>query len=172
MKKILARINWRQIIIHALAFWFFMYSFETFTLLFFNHLVDVLQQSSSVEASMHSGKITSAELTNFLLSVNAAPLIGILTAFVISLLLSIKQKWFWLNSILTLLLVLFCLKYKLTGWEYIKDYCKYPGQQFNNIHVKLWVNGLLLFIPGILFFTLPVFNRFIRNGINKTSLPV
>lgn len=172
MKKILARINWRQIIIHALAFWFFMYSFETFTLLFFKDLVKLVLQNSNVEEAIRNKNISVNEVVDLQIFLSIAPLAGLLTAFVISLLLSIKQKWFWPNSILTLLLVLFCLKFKLTGWEYIRDYCTYPGRQFSNITVEILVNGLLLFIPGILLFTLPVFNRFIRSGINKTSLQV
>jgi hypothetical protein len=39
-KKLIARLNWRQVVVHCLAAWFFMYSFQTLSFLQYTSLID------------------------------------------------------------------------------------------------------------------------------------
>jgi hypothetical protein len=99
--------------------------------------------------------------------------VGLLVAFIISLSISVKSKWFWLNSLIVFLLSYVLTRFDLNGWHYLKFLFLAPGQYFDSY--STWnslANGLPMLTIGVLLFFLKLTNRFIINGtlINSKSL--
>lgn len=67
MKHFISRINWRQILVHAIASWFFMYAFRTFSYLFHLKILNAaLLSNGSLEKMMAEKGITTGDLSSFL----------------------------------------------------------------------------------------------------------
>lgn len=163
IKDSTARINWRQIVIHMLAFLFFMYAFEALIYLFHLDTINTARASGFNTKDLSKEQvITTDDLYLLLVWKSLSGSVGLLTAFVISIILSIKRRWFWFNSFLSFLLVLFLLK--LPFWDYTKQLFYYPGQLFSNSLLKFLTNCILLLLIGLLFFFLKPINRFISGS--------
>lgn len=158
MKHFMARINWKQVLVYTIAIWFVTYAFETLSYLF--HLKTInAARLHGVNAFEKSG-VTPGDLSLFLIWKTFAGAIGWLTAFFISLVLSIKRGWFWLNSLLSLAFALMLLRIHL--WEYVKTVFYFPGRLASNLSIEFLINGVLLLSIGLLIFFSQAINRFIR----------
>ncbi len=156
MKIFLARINWRQVLVHAVAFWFVSHAFETLYYLFDLKIVDAAKSSEmNMKEMLQEQGITIEELQMFLVCKSLSGSIGLLFAFFLSLLMSIRRKWFWLNSLLSLVLTI--LLFRAHVWYYTKYLFYYPGRLFSNSIIELLINGILLLAIGLLlFFSKPI----------------
>jgi hypothetical protein len=163
-QKFIARLNWRQVIIHFIAFWFFSYSFLTFSYLHNRTLIEVARNSKAPIsiATFIDNKISGKDLSNFLLWNNLAPLAGLLISFFIALMISKKHHWFWLNSMLAFIACYFLWSNDLLGWNYLSPAFLKPGKVFKNITLEFFSNGLLLLIVGLLVLYLKPVTEFIE----------
>ena len=150
---------------HFVAFWFFIHAFQTFSYLYFTKLIDIFRQSNGhfTTQTLIDNKIESSDMTYFLLWSSLSGFIGLFVAFIISLIISIKRHWFWVNSLLTFVLTYILFRFDILGWIYFKRFFWYLGQRFSNMTIEFLFNGILLLIIGILIFFLRRTNKFIEN---------
>jgi hypothetical protein len=93
--------------------------------------------------------------------------LGYLIAFLITLLISKKKKFYWLNSILSLVIFWTLSQYDLTGWNYLKNIFLLPGEIANGIWYYL-INGFLMISLGIAL--LFIANKIVDNAKKATNL--
>jgi hypothetical protein len=122
LQTFISKLNWRQVLIHFVAFWFFIYAFQTLSYLYNIKLVDVLRYSHghpSNETYINNG-ITASDLSYFALRTSASGIAGLLAAFVISLIISLKRRWFWVNTLMAFILTYLLYEFNLSGWRFLK----------------------------------------------------
>ena len=171
LHKFIARLNWRQVVIHFIATWFFMYSFQTLAVLYDTNLVDIFRQTGkgNLTKAFNENKISASDLTYFTIWTSFSNTIGLLVGFGISLTISIKRKWFWFNSFLVFVLLYLLSWFNLLGWTYLKKIFITPGEVFDNTTLEFLTNGLLLLTLGLLTFFLAKTNKFIAIGIRTIA---
>ena len=163
------KLNWRQMLMHFVATWFFIYSFRQLAFL------TNVKKYQAVQILIYSGEskfseflkhtnFTFAQVITYFFYANDAWLIGLLVAFVISLIIAKRWKWFWVNSLIVLLVVFTLKRLDFLGWSYLKEIFLEPGHLFHNTALYLLVNGLVLLALGIFVFFYGPFNNFIDNN--------
>ncbi|HVW97435.1 MAG TPA: hypothetical protein VHA56_15790 [Mucilaginibacter sp.] len=146
MRSFLSKLNVKLMVIHFVAFWLFIYGFQTLAYLYdFNFLIYL-----PVEA-----RINDVPRTNFDMKVvTQTGLIGALVAYIFSWHISLKRNWFWLNSVLIFVLIYVLKIYDLLGWSKLQKVFLLPGQIFRlntrtfyitNAAVMLGLGSFLLF---------------------------
>ena len=171
LRKFLRRLNWRQVAIHFIATWFFMYSFQTLAALHNTDLIDIVRQSSQEDITKALSESTTSayQLVYFNLWTGIGNTVGLLVAFIISLSLSIRRKWFWFNSFIVLLVAYVLSWFGLLGWTYLKIIFLTPGEIFSNTTLQFLTNGILLLSLGLLTFFMSQSNKFITAGNRATT---
>lgn len=165
MKYFISRINWRQILVHTIAFWFFMYAFETLSYLFHLKILNAaLSSNADLEKMMAEKGITTEDLSLFLFWKSISGTIGLFAALLLSLFLSVKRSWFWLNSLLAFALIFLLHWFHVTGWDYLKSIFYYLGSLFANTLFKFLIDGTILLVPGLFLFFSKSITRFITSG--------
>lgn len=166
----ISRLNWRHILIHFVAAWFFMYAFQTLATLHDIKLVDIFRQSDAgnIRNNLELNGRTVSDLSYFKLWNGIGKTPGLLIAFIISLIISIRKKWFWFNSFIVLMLMYILSWFGLTGWKYLKRIFLKPGDFFENTTFEFLINGLILLTLGLLTFFLHHTNKFIVTGSKMT----
>lgn len=163
-QKIISKLNWRQIVIHFVAFWFLIYAFQTFSYLFFTNLIDNIRQNNGEFSKNYFDSDSNTEnVTYFLIWTTYSGFIGILTAFIISIVMTLKRNWFWINSLIVFILTFILHRFDLLGWTFIKPVFYYIGQLLNDTTKEFWVNGIILLIIGLSIFFSNVSIKFIEN---------
>jgi hypothetical protein len=164
-QNFISKLNWRQILTHFLAFWFFIHAFDTLSYLYNTRLLDIVRHSNSQDFKQNfiDNYVSAADLTYFVFWTNISGFIGLIVAFVISVAISIKRNWFWLNSLIVLVVTYVLYRVDLLGWSYLKKFFWRFGQTFSDIKVEFIVNGALLLMIGLLIFFLKRPNTFIES---------
>jgi hypothetical protein len=155
----ISKFNWRQVLLHFVAFWFFIHAFQTLSYLYDTKLIDTVRQSNGQDTDkilVDSGT-TATEVAYFLLWIGVSGLIGLVVAFIISLIISIKRHWFWINALIAFILTYILYRFDLLGWIYLKPFFWYLGQKFSNSTIEFLVNGIILLTIGLLIFFLQAF---------------
>lgn len=141
MESFFPKLNVKLLIIHFIAFWLFIYAFQTLSFLYdFNFLLFL-----PVEA-----RLNDANRVNFDMKIVAqAGLLGAIVAYVISWRISLKRNWFWLNSVLIFVLIYVLKLYDLLGWNKLQKVFLLPGQIFRlNTRTFYVTNGLIMLAIG------------------------
>jgi hypothetical protein len=134
MASFVSKFNVRLLVIHFVAFWLFIYGFQTLAYLYdFNFLIFL-----PVEA-----RLNDVPRTNFDMKVVAqAGLVGAIVAYLISWRISLKRNWFWLNSTLIFVLIYVLKLYDLLGWGQLQKALLLPGHIFRlNTRTYYITNG-------------------------------
>ena len=163
LQKFISRLNWRQIVIHFVSSSFFVYAFKTLAYLYDTKFLDHLRrykQGYKIEG-VDNIHYSSTDFITFLRVPLYSAMAGLLVAFLISLLISIRQKWSWFNSLITFLLTYFLYRFDLLGWDYLNKIFLSFGQLFSNTFVEFLLNGTLMLTIGVLLFFLRPLMRFI-----------
>jgi len=134
LQKFIERLNWRQVVVHFIATWFFMYSFQTLAVLHNINLINIIRQSNkdNLTERLNENGTAASDLVYFTLWTGIGNTIGLLVAFIISLTISIRRNWFWFNSLIVLILAYTLSWFDLLGWIYFKSIFLTPGEIFNN----------------------------------------
>ena len=166
LHNFIERINWRQILMHFFAFWFFIYAAQTLSFLYNTNLLDTVRNTKGelTTKALNDSGTTASDLVDYVLWTTISGFIGLLVAFIISLLISIKRHWFWVNSLIAFIVTYILYRYDLLGWTYLKQIFWYVGQKLNNTTVEFLFNGITLLIIGLLIFLLKRPNQFIENN--------
>jgi hypothetical protein len=168
--KTFHKINWRQIVIHFIGFWFFIYSFQCFAYLMDIEVSSVLMEADAATRMtiMLQTNIDIERVNSLLKLVGIIRSIGILFAFMISLIISNKEKWFWGNSVIVFLIALLS-GFNLLGWSWLKNIFLTPGQIFENNPVLYFsINSAVLFLLGCFTFFSGKAIRFINKKVQPS----
>jgi hypothetical protein len=170
-KSLLSKLNWRQILIHFLAFWFFIYAFKMLSYLYDTRLVDIARQSDSRDLNQEliDNNISSAQFVNFTIWTETSSFIGLLTAFVISLAISTRKNWHWLNTVIAFIIGNVLLRFNLLGWTFLQRSLWRTGRVFGDMKTEFLVNGILLLTIGLLIFFSKRSSGFIEKGLRSTG---
>lgn len=163
-RNFIAKINWRQILIHSIAFWFFIHAFQTLSYLYDTRIVDIVRQSKKpfqIETFVDNN-IATADFFDFVYWTSVSGVVGLLGAFIISLSISIKRHWFLINSLFAFLLIYILYWFDLLGWNWLKPFFWYLGRKFNDSASEFIFNGTFLLMIGLFIFFLKQPNRFIE----------
>lgn len=151
VRDFIRKLNWRHILVHFVAFWFFIYAFQTLSYL---HDPDGIKQLSDKNTQAHG-------LTNLELWENISGQAGLVVGFIISITISIKRHWFWINSFIAFVLIYFLFKFNLLGWPHLKNFFWSLGRKLNPSSIEFLFNGIVLLTIGLLIFFLKGLNRFV-----------
>ena len=161
LSQFVSKLNWRLMLVHLIACWFFIYASMELAALYdiniFKELKDI--RSNAVQRRIFYDAIW----------VSLGEDAGVLTAFIISLVLSIKHRWYWLNSVIVLLVGFFLNRFDLFGWQFLKHIFLKPGLLFKSYIGYYLTNGLIMLTIGLLLFFLKWSVRFI-NGERLSAL--
>jgi hypothetical protein len=89
---------------------------------------------------------------NFFMITGVSKFIGLLVAFIISLGISLYRKWFWLNSVLVLLITYTLFRLDFLLWDYLKVIFRFIGGFMPNVILDFLVDGLVMLFLGLLIF--------------------
>ena len=162
----ISRLSWRQILLHSIAFWFFIHAFETFSYLKDTKLIELYRHSNEqiTETTLEKNGMSVSNMSDLLIGASVAGFIGLGVSFIISLAISIKRHWLWVNSMIALLIMFIPVRFGYLHWHYLKEIFWAPGQIFNNTKIEFILNGIILLTIGLLIFFWRLSNRFIRNN--------
>lgn len=152
MKTIL-KINWRHIIIHFLAISFISSGFTKFSVFFHMPLFEMM-------ASGDYGSLSQEEFlqmrVDFLMTTAMIAAISKIGSLTLCVIISLKRKWFWLNSVTAFILLL--VMDNVAGISVLGIL---PANFVENIFVECLIIGSALTIVGLLLLFLKPVSRFI-----------
>ena len=161
------RLNWRQILIHFLASCSFTISFKYLLFLYDIRLFKIIQENDSINLQLTAIKrqnIGITEIMNYVFFSTSYWLWAVLLAFLISLFISLRKHWFWVNSMLSFIGVVIIYKNPLER--------RPPERDLNTIYHNLMPLSVGYCIAiGILFLAIGLwmfFSRSINNFIAST----
>ena len=166
LNNFISRLSWRQILLHSIAFWFFIHAFETFSYLRDTKLIELYRHSNDqiTETTLEKNGMSVSNMSDLLIGASVAGFIGLCVAFIISLAISIKRHWLWVNSMIALLIMFIPVRFGYLHWHYLKEIFWFPGLIFSNTKIEFIINGIILLTIGLLIFFWRLSNRFIRNN--------
>lgn len=141
MQSLLSKLNVKLMVIHFVAFWLFIYGFQTLAFLYdFKFLIYL-----PVEA-----RINDVPRTNFDMKVVAQmALVGAIVAYIISWRISLKRGWFWLNATIVFVVIYILQLNNLLGWRILQKGFLLPGQIFRlNTRTFYVTNGGIMLALG------------------------
>lgn len=161
----ISRLNWRQILLHLIASIFFVHSFHSFSYLYDVNITNILQHSygQPAEKIFAENKINILQLNYYSLWTGISGFIGLFVAFLVSLTISLRRHWFWLNSLIVLLLGYALYRLDLLSMNYVTQFRWYVAQKVNNSIAVFLIAGLILLLAGLLIFFLQKTNKFIAS---------
>lgn len=158
----LSKLNWRLILIHFIACWLFMYAFAELMVLHDFRFKMSLRDISLAKAQVLPGD--SERFMEAALWANLSYIIGLLAALIISLIVSYKKHWYWLNSLLAYGFVFELRRFHLSGWQYLRAIFLTPGKLFSDdTQLYYLANGLVMLILGLLLFFSKISIHFISS---------
>ena len=161
MRNIFNKLNWKIILIHLLGFFFTFHSFKTFAFLYQIKFVEVNRdflksdQVATLETytkRLRENDISSDEFANIFLIKRLLSFAGILIALTMSLLITLKQKFVWINSLVVSLISFIIFYFQFSWFEFLNKYLWILGKLFENIKIEFLFNGTLFFTLGIFVF--------------------
>lgn len=170
LQKYLSWVNWRQLLVHFIAGVFFVHAFTAFS-----YLTDtrfIVAYRSSYEAAMNTlaaNGVTVFDITNYSIWIAVSGFIGSLAAFVISLIVSIKKGWFWLNPVIVLIATYIINRFTSLGKQLLIPFDWLISSTTGNPILQVATKGALLLSIGIFIFFYPRFTRFIEKGLPEPA---
>jgi hypothetical protein len=161
MKSFFSKLNTRQLIIHFIASWFFIYAFDT--------LFSLYDYSFQYQSSSYLVSITAQQRYNTdILIVNEFGTLGLIIAYIISWWISSKHNWFWANSVIVLLIAFFLKGQDYLGWGMFKEIFLVPGKIFDlNSRGYLITNGVVMLAIGLFLLLKKQVINYIDKGVKR-----
>jgi hypothetical protein len=162
----ISRINWRQLLVHFIAGVFFVYAFTTFSYLYDTRFV-VAYRIGYVEAGsiFTAHGVTIPDLMNFAFLVTVSGILGSLAAFIISMKISLKRGWFWVNPVIILTATYILSKFTSLTARLPKPIHGLISLATGDPILETAIYGVLLLAVGTFIFFYPRLNRFIEKGL-------
>lgn len=157
MKSILSSFNARLLLIHFVAFWFFMYGFQMISFL---HDYDFLY-------SQHTLLLNSPGRFDYdMVIIEQSGSFGLIAAYITSFFISSKQGWHWINSALVFIVAFLLENFVLLHW--VKFHNNYLSQG-GLFHVFSKWGHLALGIALLSFGVLLIISKKVIKYINGNS---
>ena len=159
IKSFFSQLNPRQLVIHFVAFWFFIYALDT--------LASIYDYQFLYKPEAYLTQMVNRDrFNNDILIINLFGTFGLLVAYVISWRISVKYNWFWANAVIVFLLEFFLKSHDYLGWAVLKTFFLQPGTLLGENSIPcIIVNGLIMLSLGSLL----LFNKkvilYIDNGV-------
>lgn len=163
MKAFIIKLNYRQLVLHAIAAWFIVLAFKNLVFLLDTDILMVMSQSTKEDLIVNLTNkgliIRSLRFFNYRdMYIPAA----LLLSFTISLAITIKHHWGLINPVIVIAFVYWlCIHNSMdTIWL--------PNAELYRNHVVLVcaLKGSILLAAGLLLFFLPGINRYINRDGN------
>jgi len=173
MKTLLRKLSWRLIVIHFLAIWLFMDAFRAFAILYDYNFLRVIEKAYTIHWTLkeitpiaHIYPDLGIRLEGDDMRLHLLTVIGLFGAFLLSLAITLKMKWFWLNSVIAFIAAFLILKYyrSIPGKYDLIHYIGYIKYIFPDKLNSIWEFGAtaaIALILGILLLFSPIIIRFI-----------
>lgn len=160
----LRKLNYIQIIVHFVAFYFFMFSFQTFSYLFNISQIEKIEKYGikNVIKNHDEYGISIEDIAYFSFWPGIACLLGIICAFIISSIISKNKNWSVLNSLIVLIISYSLYRLDFLGWDYFCPFLAI-GRFADNYRLNFIISGLFLMIVGLVIFFSKWTNRLIEN---------
>jgi len=144
----MSKLNWRLILIHFVACWFFIHAFKV---LFSLHDHEFLM---GVIANRNTGGLNAGRLANDIHWLNLAGYAGLIAGCLLSVLISLKKHWFLANTLIVFVIAFVLEKYELLGWNSLQSVFTSPGDLLNlpSPWYFLLNGGIMVAIGLVLFF--------------------
>ncbi|MDB5007208.1 MAG: hypothetical protein JWQ84_163 [Mucilaginibacter sp.] len=159
MRSFLLKLNVRQLIIHFIASWLFIYAFYTLTSLYdYSFLYN--------DAAMPSRMIFKQRFANDMFILRQGGNLGLIIAYFIMWKLAVKRNWFWVNSVIVFLVTFALYNFNLLGWKSVMWVFLYPGQVVfkESSLASIIVNGIVMLTLGCFLFFKKQISAFIDRG--------
>ena len=162
--RFIDRINWRQILLHLIGTLFFILAFRQFARLTDTNFIDIIGKYGVKNGTKYLWTISNnmpQRITDMAIWIYLSTFIGMLTAFIVSIFMTIKYKGFWLNSLFVLLFALIFFQFVLLNNQFgflnnriLKIILFSFGSLFADLGYKYCfiANGTILFLLGIFIF--------------------
>jgi len=157
-----SKLNWRLIFVHFIATWFIYHALWQFSYLSDYPLLEKIGHLDYTG----SGKETVQRMSMLTVMTVVFRFAGIFIGFGISLWLSLKNKWNWINSVIVLLISSACFFLDRFYYSSIRFIFDLPGRVFKSDWDIIVTNGLIMLIIGMVIFLM---DRSI-NYINKSNI--
>lgn len=151
---------------HLLACYFFMYAFQTISYLYDIRLVEISRHydQSALPQELDRRKIDHDYYADYL---GYYPfimgLIGLLAAFVIAIVIVIKQRWFWVNSFIAFVITYFFFRLNIPPWKIVAPIFRYPGQMITgSTWLEFIINSAIPLGIGLFIFLSAFSRKFIE----------
>lgn len=172
-QKLIDRVNWRLIVIHLFATLFFMIAAKEFIMLYDIELLSLIGKYSVSKTYDHLFKQDgfTNRLTLFSFWAKTSPLIGLVISFVLSLMVCLVKKHFWLNSFLVLIISFILYRTGFYDSQVINTIFLSFGRLFASYGIVfiLIANGIFLLLIGLFVFFSKVVNDFIQDVSGNKS---
>ena len=160
----ISKLNWRQVLIHFFGAWLIAQSFPLLTKLCSIKSYENLQiitgnDKEKIQLLLNNDFYNDAFF--YFWFTEATWILGLLAAFIISLVIAKRKKWFWVNSLIVFILLFVLMRWKISGWGFLKYIFLAPGEIFRSNLLWLLTNGLVLLGLGLFVFYYKKFNDFI-----------
>jgi hypothetical protein len=153
---------------HGLACWFFFTGINVLALLTDFKLTSVemrLPHDGDYPAVVQKFHLNGNDIAAFSIYVVLARQAGMFLAFIISLLICIRQKWFWFNAFLAYAVMFLMTRFDLDGWAHFNFIFFKSGLIFGRFSRGYFItNGSVLLMLGLLLFFLKPAINFIAEG--------
>ena len=156
-------INIRLILIHFIAFWLFIYGFQT---LAFLHDHDFFKASLDRINALNFPARYSADK----IFVQQSGILGLLLGYIISWSISTRRGWFWASAAIGFITAFIFRVYGLLLWDRLHGLFAWPGSFFNPD--SIWgyiVNAVFMIGLGCIIF---FWNRIIHFIDKGEKVPV
>jgi MFS family permease len=165
LKTFTLKFSWRLVVMHLLACWFFIHAFNTASYAFFPKIVEAARQSSDADTRkfLNDNLVQTFNMGHFIFWTGVSGFIGMLIAFIISLIITKKHSWYWGNSLIVFIVAYILYRFGLFGWGYFKLIFWSPGEKLiHSISLEFIINSIILLGIGLFIFFSKYSNRFIE----------
>jgi hypothetical protein len=158
MRSLFSNFNSRLLAIHFIAFWFFIYAFQTLGFLHDYKFLFMIQERVN--------RLNFPDRFNAdMIFIQQAGNIGLLAAYVISWTISTNRNWHWINSVFIFLLAFVIKNFVLVKWSSYNNVFMSPGGVFKVYsiwgHVAI---GLIAIAVGLVIFFSKALIRYIEKN--------
>lgn len=161
------KIIWQIIIVHLVATFFIILAAKQFAELNDIEIIKLVDKYGPENAIKHlrTDNNSPARIAYYLIWRNVACLIGLLIAFMVSLIIFIKKKMFWLNALIVFIIGLSFVRLGLFRNPIIERLFFSFAKLFPNLELqyKFAINGTILLLLALFIFFHKGVNNFALN---------
>lgn len=171
--KQLHKLNWRHILLHFIAACLMGLAFQQFSFLSDMSKFDALSilrnsGATKLEAYLKGKNFTMADVIIYFYYAKSGWVIGALIAFIISLAITKRKRWFWINSPIAFLATFIIGRLNYLDWN-LKLIFLQPKPILLSNSSYLLISGVLLLILAFFLFFSKKSNHFIAGRVVKLN---